>query len=649
MNPAGTAAVANGVGIIFNGPSNVVIGGTDPADRNLLSGNSSGSGSAIQALGDGFVIQGNLIGTDAAGTSAIPNVYNGGALTISASNTLIGGTADGAGNVISGNTGSGISTGGSNITVQGNLIGTTASGAGALGNSYQGIFLDGAATIGGPGAGEGNVIANNQLGGVWIAANTTGAKVRGNSIHDNGGGGHLGIDFLPLGVSLNDAGDAAFPPNFPEITGVTASSVSGTLNGKASSDFDIDIYASPSCSPTGYGEGQSYLGSTPVTTNGAGNVTFTATVTVPAGQKVTATATGTAAAGSTSEFSQCEGLKPMFLDADPASGATSDGNGVFEPGETATVRPNWTNPTQVTLALTSTASGLTGPGGASYSIVDNADDYGSILSGHTQSCSATANCFTMFVTDPSSRPSVHWDAQFTETLSSGHGTHVWKLHLGDSFTDVPRSETFYKKIETVFHAGITLGCTTTTYCPNAFVPRSQMAIFLARGIALAGGGIPTSGTLGAQPYNCTAGGVSLYSDVTPTDIFCKHVHFIAAQNVTLGCATGKFCPTGNVSRSEMAAFIAKAIKAPAGGAAIPVTYGPDPVTGMSYSCNPSSPSGLFFDVPATDPFCKHVHYLRATGVISGCGVTSYCPTQSVRRDEMAKFLSNAFARLLYGP
>jgi CSLREA domain-containing protein len=651
VNAAGTAAVANGVGLIFISSANVTIGGTDPADRNLISGNGSGGGGAIQvASGSGFVIQGNLIGTNAAGSAAIPNAYSGAAVTVnSAVNTLIGGSAAGAGNVVSGNSGGGIETGGTAVTVQGNLIGTTASGAGSLANTAYGVSLTGAATVGGVNPGEGNVIAHNQLGGVWIAASTAGAKVQGNSIHDNGSGGHLGIDNLPLGVSLNDAGDATSPQNFPEITGVTASSVSGTLNSKANTTFDIDVYASPACGPSGYGEGQTYLGSTQATTNAGGNASFTATVTVPAGQKVTATATGTATTSTTSEFSQCEGLKAAFLDADPASGATSDGNGVFEPGETATIRPNWTNPTQVALALTSTASSLTGPGGASYSIVDSADDYGSILPGHTQNCSATGNCFTMFVSDPSNRPSTHWDAQFTETLSSSHGVHTWKLHLGDSFTDVPRSETFYRKIETVFHAGITLGCTATQYCPNDLVPRSQMAIFLARGIALGGGGIPTSGTVGAQAYNCTAGGTSLFSDVAPTDLYCKHVHFIAAQNVTLGCATGKFCPTGNVSRIEMAAFIAKAIKAPAGGAAIPVTYGPDPVTGISYSCNPASPSNLFFDVPATDPFCKHVHYLRATGVIAGCGVTSYCPTQSVKRDEMAKFLSNAFAPLLYGP
>ena len=66
-------------------------------------------------------------------------------------------------------------------------------------------------------------------------------------------------------------------------------------------------------------------------------------------------------------------------------------------------------------------------------------------------------------------------------------------------------------------------------------------------------------------------------------------------------------------------------------------------------CNPASPSGLFQDVPATDTFCKHVHYLRATGVISGCSGATYCPTQSVKRDEMAKFLSNAFAFELNGP
>ena len=116
-----------------------------------------------------------------------------------------------------------------------------------------------------------------------------------------------------------------------------------------------------------------------------------------------------------------------------------------------------------------------------------------------------------------------------------------------------------------------------------------MAIFLAKGIAGTAALVPTSGLVGAQAYNCVSGGVSLFTDVLPTDIYCKHVHYIAAQNVTLGCSTAKYCPGDNVTRIQMAAFIAKAIVAPGGGAAIPLTYGPDPVTGLSYSCDAGSP------------------------------------------------------------
>jgi len=176
-----------------------------------------------------------------------------------------------------------------------------------------------------------------------------------------------------------------------------------------------------------------------------------------------------------------------------------------------------------------------------------------------------------------------------------------------------------------------------------------MAIFVAKGIAGTAALIPTSGTVGAQPYTCTSGGASVFADVSPADIFCKHVHYIAAQNVTLGCSATQYCPGDTVTRLQMAAFIAKAIVAPGGGPAIPPTYGPDPVTGLSYSCNAGTPNVHFTDVPATDPFCKHVHYLWARGIISGCGATTYCPASSVTRDAMAKFLANAFELQLYGP
>jgi len=323
------------------------------------------------------------------------------------------------------------------------------------------------------------------------------------------------------------------------------------------------------------------------------------------------------------------------------------GNRVLAPGETVTVAPAWTNTFGGALALTGTASNLTGPGGGTYTILDNAADYGNIGAGGTADCQvATGNCYSMSVSG--ARPAAHWDATFRETLSNGV-VKTWTLHVGESFTDVPTSQLFYRAIESVLHAGITTGCTATTYCPGDQVTRSQMSLFLARGVAANSVAIPTSGVVGGQPYNCVAGGHSLFTDVTPTDIFCKSVHYLASQNVTSGCSPTAYCPTPNVTRLEMSAFVARAVVAPLGGAGVPQTYGPDPVTGLSYSCNPGSPNIHFTDVPASDTFCKHVHFLWAKGIISGCGPTTYCPGDPVTRDAMARFLTNGFKVNLYGP
>ncbi|HEY7114332.1 MAG TPA: S-layer homology domain-containing protein [Thermoanaerobaculia bacterium] len=335
------------------------------------------------------------------------------------------------------------------------------------------------------------------------------------------------------------------------------------------------------------------------------------------------------------------------LEADPTDLATSNGNGVFEPGETVVVAPSWKNNSGSAASLTGAASSFTGPSGATYTISDAASSYGSVAAGATASCKTSGDCFQLGIT-AASRPTPHWDATFHETLSST-ASKTWTLHIGSSFTDVPTSEPFYKKIETLLHTGITAGCTATTYCPNDPVSRGAMAIFIAKGLAGGGPSVPASGTIGPNAYDCKAGGASLFPDVLPTDSFCKHVHYISAQNVTAGCAGGGYCPNDTVTRIQMASFIAKALVAPAGGPGVPMTYGPDPVTGFSYSCAAGSPSIHFTDVPATDAFCKHVHFLWAKGIITGCGATTYCPADAVTRDAMAKFLAAAFNLTLYGP
>jgi hypothetical protein len=97
----------------------------------------------------------------------------------------------------------------------------------------------------------------------------------------------------------------------------------------------------------------------------------------------------------------------------------------------------------------------------------------------------------------------------------------------------------------------------------------------------------------------------------------------------------------------MALFIARAIAG--SDAAVPVAYGPDPVTGRSYSCNPGSPNLHFTDITTSDIFCRAAHFLWAKDVISGFPDGSYGPTLEVTRGAMAKFLANGFKLVLYGP
>jgi hypothetical protein len=329
---------------------------------------------------------------------------------------------------------------------------------------------------------------------------------------------------------------------------------------------------------------------------------------------------------------------------------STDLNGVFEPAEAVRVEPLWINQSESPVLgdLQGTVSVFTGPSGPNYQLLDGTATYGSLLPHASAGCGSGAPEGCYAVQAGGTRPAAHWDTLMPENMSIG-GTHYWKLHIGESFTDVPRSQPFYKKIETMLHHDITSGCTLTEYCPSSTVSREQMAIFIAKGIAGAAPLIPNEGTISGQPYTCGPGGVSRFADVAPTDASCRHVHFLAAQNVTLGCNATQFCPGQDITRDAMASFIAKAVVAPGGGNAVPITYGPDPDTGLSYSCAAGSPNVHFSDVPPSNTFCKHIHFLWAKGIVAGCSGTQFCPGGSVARDAMAKFIANGFGLQLYAP
>ena len=313
LNAAGSAALGNsGAGIGNDGRRRTgitTIGGLAAGAGNVISGNGL---SGISNGAAGTIVQGNFIGTDVSGTIDLGNTTEG-ILNHGGSTVTIGGGASGARNVISGNGGHGILTAGS---VQGNFIGTQSDGVSPLGNNGHGVLFAGiGATIGGLAAGEGNTIAHNGLTGVILGVSTQTA-ILGNSIFSNS---RLGIDLGNFnietnGVTVNDAGDgdtagANKLQNFPVLAAVsttaTATTIQGTLNSTPNTTFRLEFFSNAVIDPTGFGEGQTFLGFTNVTTPLGGNdVSFTVTlpVAVPVGHFVTATATDSA--GNTSEFSQ---------------------------------------------------------------------------------------------------------------------------------------------------------------------------------------------------------------------------------------------------------------------------------------------------------------------------------------------------------
>ena len=218
-NPAGTAALANtSVGLKVQTAGNT-IGGTTAAQRNVISGNLTGLAIAV-AGATGNKVSGNYIGTDVTGTVDLGN-NNGVTLGTGASNNTIGGTAAGAGNVISGSAISGILLADLTATgnvIQGNKIGTNAAGTAAIANTNQGIFVNGtpSTTIGGTTTAARNVISGNGQYGVRI----DGSGASGNLLQGN-----------YIGTDINGTADLGNGLDGIYINGAANNRIGGTASG----------------------------------------------------------------------------------------------------------------------------------------------------------------------------------------------------------------------------------------------------------------------------------------------------------------------------------------------------------------------------------------------------------------------------------
>jgi hypothetical protein len=218
----------------------------------------------------------------------------------------------------------------------------------------------------------------------------------------------------------------------------------------------------------------------------------------------------------------------------------------------------------------------------------------------------------------SPRPLLHWDATAWEQLLPDAQGQVkqWRLHVGESFTDVGRGSPFYRFVETLLHAGVTAGCNGALYCPGASTSREQMAVFV----------LVAKETTDYAPPPCT---MPLFDDVPASSPFCRWIEELARRGVVSGCAPGRYCPADAVTREQMAVFVLRTL---------------DPSLDP-----PACTTPRFDDVPASGAFCRWIEELARRGVVGGCGGANYCPTAAVTREQMSVFLTMTFGLTLYGP
>ncbi len=330
-DPGGAVARGGYNAVHIYGISGTTFGGTAAAARNLVSGGNIGV--ALNGGATGTTIIGNFFGTDVGGTLPLGNSGNSVLITGASPANTVGGSEAGASNVVA----AGVD-GATMITIAsesiGNLIrknhiGSDIGGTIDLGGTGTAVLIFEASgnTIGGSEA-NGNSIAHNESGVYLVGNVASGNLIAGNSIFDHT---DLGIDLCgsyvldqqpdttiiqcqdPTAVSPNDAGDADSGANdlqnFPVLTSIDHTSgsttIGGVLNSTSDSTFTIDFYSSSACNPSAFGEGEIWLGSTSVTTDGLGDASFSVPLAVETAFGWFTTATATDAAGSTSEFSRC--------------------------------------------------------------------------------------------------------------------------------------------------------------------------------------------------------------------------------------------------------------------------------------------------------------------------------------------------------
>ncbi|MCC5947076.1 MAG: S-layer homology domain-containing protein [Nitriliruptoraceae bacterium] len=170
------------------------------------------------------------------------------------------------------------------------------------------------------------------------------------------------------------------------------------------------------------------------------------------------------------------------------------------------------------------------------------------------------------------------------------------------FNDIAGTPTHRGDILSLASSGVTMGCGRGSYCPDRPITRAEMATFLGR----------ADGLLPRNPGQ--------FSDTPSSNVHSPNIEAIRHAGLTTGCGdTRRYCPDRNVTRAEMASFLARAL-----------------------DLDVSRSSTGFSDVRNGTTHAGAIEAISRAGLTNGCGSGRYCPDRNVTRAEMASFLVRAF-------
>ena len=176
------------------------------------------------------------------------------------------------------------------------------------------------------------------------------------------------------------------------------------------------------------------------------------------------------------------------------------------------------------------------------------------------------------------------------------------------FADVDEDSVHAESIEEVAALGITSGTTATMFSPSEPVTRAQMATFVAR-------------TWEATGRECPSLRPLFFDDVAAGSTHAGSIDCVSALGVARGTEDRMFSPSADVSRAQMATFLARAWMA------------------AGQTCPASDADSIFDDVPADSTHAENIGCIAALGITRGTAAGMFSPSDTVTRAQMATFLA----------